>query len=60
MYSVQNGTMRSLKLFQEAGDGVKEKDRDVNLTKMYCKHFYNCHNVPPVQLKYAINKRKII
>jgi hypothetical protein len=30
----------------------------VNLTKMYCKHFYKCHNVPPVQKQYD-NKNKV-
>jgi hypothetical protein len=25
---------------------------EVNLTKIYGKHFYKCHNEPPVQQKY--------
>jgi hypothetical protein len=29
--------------------GIKENDEGVNLTLIYCKNFYKCHNVPPAQ-----------
>jgi hypothetical protein len=29
--------------------GIKESDGGVNSTMIYCKKFYKCHNVPPVQ-----------
>jgi hypothetical protein len=48
-----------LKLFQEWGGEGREKrmmDR-VNSIMIYCKNFYKCHNVPPVQ-QYYNNKRK--
>jgi hypothetical protein len=36
-----------LKLFQELGEGgMKKNDGGENLTKIYCKHFYKCHNAP--------------
>jgi hypothetical protein len=39
-----------LKLFQEWGErGTKENDGGVNLSKIYCKNFCKCHNVPPEQ-----------
>jgi hypothetical protein len=28
---------------------IKKNDGEVNLTKIYCKHFCKSHNVPPVQ-----------
>jgi hypothetical protein len=31
------------------GRGIKENDGGMNLTKIYCKHFCKCHNIPPVQ-----------
>jgi hypothetical protein len=30
-------------------EGIKENDKEVNLTMIYCKHFCKCHNLPPVQ-----------
>jgi hypothetical protein len=39
-----------LKLFQEWGEGGKRRMKEgVNSTRIYCKNFYKCHNVPPVQ-----------
>jgi hypothetical protein len=31
------------------GGGIRENDGGVNLTLIYCKNFYKCHNVLLVQ-----------
>jgi hypothetical protein len=51
----ENGTMRPVEIVLRRV-GV-EDNGEVNLTKIYCKLFCNCHNVLPVQREYA-NKFK--
>jgi hypothetical protein len=43
----ENGKMRPVEIILRMGG--KENDGGVNLTKIYCKHFCKCHNVPPIQ-----------
>jgi hypothetical protein len=46
----ENGTMGPVETLPGmGGGGIKENDGEVNLIKMYCKHFCKCHNVLPVQ-----------
>jgi hypothetical protein len=40
------------------GQGIKENGGGVSLTKIDCKHFCKCHNVPPVQQQYGNFKLK--
>jgi hypothetical protein len=45
-----NGKMRAVEtILRMEGGTIRENNGGINLTKMYCKHFYKCHNVPPVQ-----------
>jgi hypothetical protein len=45
----ENGRLRPAETVLRTGDGVKgENGGGVNLTKIYCKNFCKCHNVPPV------------
>jgi hypothetical protein len=39
------------------GGAIKENDKGVNSTMIYCKIFCKYHNVPPVQ-KYMVIKNK--
>jgi hypothetical protein len=41
--------MKRVKLFQEWGKGIKEKDGGGELTIIYGKNFCKCHNVPSPQ-----------
>jgi hypothetical protein len=41
--------MRPVEIILRMGEGTKENDEGVNLTKIYYKHFCDCHNVPSVQ-----------
>jgi hypothetical protein len=34
---------------KKRGEGIRRKMEGVNLTKIYCKHFCKCHNVPLIQ-----------
>jgi hypothetical protein len=46
----ENGKMRPVEtVLRMGGEGIKKTDGGINLTKIYCKHFCKCHNVPPVQ-----------
>jgi hypothetical protein len=47
----ENGKMRPVETVLRIGGGeVKENDgRGEFKLDIYCKHFCNCHNVPPVQ-----------
>jgi hypothetical protein len=46
----ENGKMRPVEtILRMEGKEIKENDRRVNLTRICCKHFYKCHNEPPVQ-----------
>jgi hypothetical protein len=46
----ENGKMRPVEtVLRMGGEGIKKNDGGINLTKIYCKHFCKCHNVPPVQ-----------
>jgi hypothetical protein len=38
-----------LKLFQDERMDKGELMEGMNSTMIYCKNFYKCHNVPPVQ-----------
>jgi hypothetical protein len=38
--------MRPVETILRMGGWVKENDGGVNLTKLYCKNFCKCHNVP--------------
>jgi hypothetical protein len=37
------------KNFIDGGGETRRMMEGMNLTMIYCKHFYKCHNVPPVQ-----------
>jgi hypothetical protein len=43
-----NGKMRPIETVPGTEGGENKEDR-VNLTKIYCKHFCNCHSLSPVQ-----------
>jgi hypothetical protein len=46
----ENGKMRSVETFPEMGvRGQRRMMEGVNSTKIYCKNFCYCHNIPPVQ-----------
>jgi hypothetical protein len=45
----ENGKMRPVETTPGMGGGLKENDGGVNSTKIYCKVFCKCHNVPPAQ-----------
>jgi hypothetical protein len=45
----ENGKMRPVETIPGMGGGIKENDGGVNSTMIYCKNFYNCYNLPPVQ-----------
>jgi hypothetical protein len=46
----ENGKMRPVEtILRMRGEGIKKIDGGMNLTKIYCRHFYKCHSVPPVQ-----------
>jgi hypothetical protein len=46
----ENGKMRSVETILKMGvEGIEENGGGVNLTKIYCKHFCKCHNMPPAQ-----------
>jgi hypothetical protein len=38
--------------------GQMRRREEVNLIEIHCKHLCICHNVPPVQLQYAKNKKE--
>jgi hypothetical protein len=40
------------------GGEIKGNDGRVNITKINCKHFHKCNNVPTLQQKYNKNKIK--
>jgi hypothetical protein len=43
----ENGKMRPVETFLRRGEGgIKGMMEGVNLTKIYCKHFCKCHDVP--------------
>jgi hypothetical protein len=45
-----NGKVRPVEAVPGLGEeGIKENDRGVSSTMIYCKNFCKCHNVPPVQ-----------
>jgi hypothetical protein len=45
----ENGTLQPAEaILRRAGEGIKENDGGGEF-KIYCKHFYKCHNVAPVQ-----------
>jgi hypothetical protein len=41
--------MRPVETILMGEGGYRRMMEEVNLTKIYCKHFCKCHNVPPVQ-----------
>jgi hypothetical protein len=46
-----NGTVRPVETILRKGErSERRKMEELNPTKMYCKHFCKCYNVPPVQL----------
>jgi hypothetical protein len=46
----ENGKIRPVETIPEMrGGGIKENDRGVNSTMIYCQNFCKCHNVPSVQ-----------
>jgi hypothetical protein len=46
----ENGKMRLVETIPGMGGReIKENDRGVNSTIIYCKNFCKCHNVPLVQ-----------
>jgi hypothetical protein len=46
----ENGNMSYVETIPGMAEwGMKENDEGVNSTMIYCKKFYKCHNVPPVQ-----------
>jgi hypothetical protein len=43
----ENGKMRPVETIPGMGKGeIKENDGGMNSTRMYCKNFCKCHNVP--------------
>jgi hypothetical protein len=45
----ENGKVRPIETIPGKGErGTKRMMEGVNLTKIYCKNFYKCHNVPPI------------
>jgi hypothetical protein len=54
----ENGKMRPVETIPGMGGrGIKDDDGGVNLTKIYCKHFCTCHNVPPAP-QYNLKKKR--
>jgi hypothetical protein len=54
----ENGKMRPVEMIPGMGGvGIKENDGGVNLIMTYCKNFYKCLSVPPVQ-QYDMKKRR--
>jgi hypothetical protein len=46
----ESGKMRPVETIPLMGVGeMKENDGGLNSTMIYCKNFYKCHNVTPVQ-----------
>jgi hypothetical protein len=46
----ENGKMRPVETVPGVeGRKIKENDRGVNSTMIYCKSFCKCHNVPSTQ-----------
>jgi hypothetical protein len=56
----ENGTRRPAGTIPGlGGEGIKEDDRGVNSTTIYCKHLRECHNVPQYNGNLKRNKIKI-
>jgi hypothetical protein len=60
----ENTTIKHAEIVLRRGaEGMSEKDGEVNLIKIYCKHIYKYHNVFPLynyymKIKYFLKKIK--
>jgi hypothetical protein len=49
----ENRTMKPVEIVLRREKELREKDGEVNLIKIHCKHICKCHNeFPPIQLIY--------
>jgi hypothetical protein len=55
----ENGKMRYVETILGMGEGrIRRMMKGVNSNSIYCKNFYKCHNVPPVQHNNMIIKKR--